>query len=375
MASRHLIPALFCVPLNIASAQEALRALLPPGATPPAPLAAEVTAPPESPAGEDVIYDSLCITNEQRYDNGFGSWCGGGDVFGGRFNYETADDFVLRGDCTVTSMTADFVSFLADPPSSACVSFYRLTGDGPPDDEAACQTVSRDLVVTPFSDTVFGLQGHRVRAQISCALPPGRWAAVMQPISGDWGYVLGSTSPNPCGGDASISAWNRLGRGGLHDCCQIACTRDCDFTWYNLGESHGDATLSMRITTEPCEPRLGACCFDDGTCREMGDAECSSEGGAFQGEGVECGRQCLCPLVKEFTAQCRRDGGRIRAVVRFTGPHADGQSVTIRIDEQETSVPVIGRRARLRSGPFSGEHVVAMTDPDCGNRVVVNCGG
>ncbi|KAA0220518.1 MAG: hypothetical protein EDS66_12855 [Planctomycetota bacterium] len=68
-----MIPALLCVPLNIASAQEALRALLPPGATPPAPLAAEVTAPPESPAGEDVIYDSLCITNEQRYDNGFGS--------------------------------------------------------------------------------------------------------------------------------------------------------------------------------------------------------------------------------------------------------------------------------------------------------------
>jgi hypothetical protein len=45
----------------------------------------------------------------------------------------------------------------------------------------------------------------------------------------------------------------------------------------------------------PTGPRTGACCFADGTCQDLFEADCDALGGSFQGEGTDC-MTTDCPL-------------------------------------------------------------------------------
>ncbi|MCC7293385.1 MAG: hypothetical protein IT449_15100 [Phycisphaerales bacterium] len=120
-------------------------------------------------------------------------------------------------------------------------------------------------------------------------------------------------------------------------------------------------------------PRPGACCFEDGSCEEVLKSICRERGGSFQEEGAACNLQCLCPFVPRMRASCS-PGGFIRSRVRFSSEIAEGQVILLSIDDFDFPVGVHDRKAILIAGPFTGAHVVALRDPDCGDPVAVDCG-
>jgi hypothetical protein len=69
------------------------------------------------------------------------------------------------------------------------------------------------------------------------------------------------------------------------------------------GAYMGDGTTCSGVQ---CVPDTGACCFPDGSCADdLTEAECSSEGGAYMGDGTTCsGVQC----VPDTGACCFPDG-------------------------------------------------------------------
>jgi len=49
----------------------------------------------------------------------------------------------------------------------------------------------------------------------------------------------------------------------------------------------------------PCEqpPATGACCYTDGTCQVLTEAECVQAGGEYQGDGVACTDDLCEPVI------------------------------------------------------------------------------
>lgn len=65
---------------------------------------------------------------------------------------------------------------------------------------------------------------------------------------------------------------------------------------HGFGGDSGNFVLNVMSHGGTCEPEVnclttGACCFDDGSCQELTEAECLAAGGQFQGEGVLCCRE------------------------------------------------------------------------------------
>ncbi|MCC7292415.1 MAG: hypothetical protein IT449_10185 [Phycisphaerales bacterium] len=324
-------------------------------------------------AGEEIIYDSLCITDQQRYTGGFDDWCGGRGIYGRDQSYEAGDDFVIESACTITSVTVSYiVPGIAGDPEAVCVAFYELLEGGRPEEAPAWSASTADFEVHRFSDTLFGLLGKTITARIACPLRASRWVVVMQPIGDDWGYALSSPARPPCGGDAAVSGWVR--RSDESPCCPYDCDSDCIEDWTRTDELDGGqwSTLAMRVATSGCTEPQGACCFDDGRCEFLGEPACTGEGGVFQGDGTVCNVQCLCPVLKRLSAKCK-DRNRIRAAVRFIGTVADGKTISISIDGEAFSVLVEDGRGTLRTRSTLGPHTVALADPDCGESVEVEC--
>ena len=74
------------------------------------------------------------------------------------------------------------------------------------------------------------------------------------------------------------------------DSCVVVTAAECTVQG---GSYQGDG---VPCTPDPCNPILGACCFDDGTCLELTSADCLAQSGTYQGDLTTCTAD-LCPLV------------------------------------------------------------------------------
>jgi hypothetical protein len=81
----------------------------------------------------------------------------------------------------------------------------------------------------------------------------------------------------------------------LGACCLPSglCIQDVDGSTCESfgGVFQGEETSCSNVN---CSPVLGACCFADGSCEELGQIECQSAGGFFQGFGSNCD-EAKCP--------------------------------------------------------------------------------
>jgi len=142
-------------------------------------------------------YDSLWIADNQTYDAANGdAWAGRG-VFGQVYDLMVADDLPGSKDGGwIWYATGAYVTFFGNNPAEgAYVALYQDTGAGPsnkPMYEGVFPTTA-----TPFTDTVFGLLGLKVTADLSRenwpCLDYAHWITI-QPKdttpSGDWYYIV-----------------------------------------------------------------------------------------------------------------------------------------------------------------------------------------
>lgn len=78
----------------------------------------------------------------------------------------------------------------------------------------------------------------------------------------------------------------------MDDSCVVLTPANCSGQG---GMYQGDGTT---CTPDPCVPPTGACCFDDTTCQVLTSIDCAAMGGSYQGDGGSCTID-LCPLVLE----------------------------------------------------------------------------
>ncbi|HYF14247.1 MAG TPA: hypothetical protein VD971_04150 [Phycisphaerales bacterium] len=67
----------------------------------------------------------------------------------------------------------------------------------------------------------------------------------------------------------------------------------------------GDWVTRVTWSSVSCQPGVGACCFPDGHCEQMLQADCEAQTGTFQGDGTDCGA-INCP--QPMGACCTNNG-------------------------------------------------------------------
>lgn len=82
--------------------------------------------------------------------------------------------------------------------------------------------------------------------------------------------------------------------------------------WIRVGATNPGVTGTGSITVTCDTPVTGACCMPDGTCTPQSSADCSTMGGAYQGDGTDCGG-ADCPQ------PCPAD------IADANGPNPDGE--------------------------------------------------
>jgi len=176
-------------------------------------------------AAGDVIFDSLCITDEEEYQALGPNYCGGDDIFGEPIDAQVAIAFRLEGTYRITTLTGDFLTELGIIPDRICVSFYRKN------DAADCQPfndsieyleMTRDAITwSRFPDTRWNhFEGLRLTVALDppVELPAGIWFVCMQPATPlDYGYLV-MTDGGRCESDFICPAQFRDG-GERNPCC------------------------------------------------------------------------------------------------------------------------------------------------------------
>ena len=160
-----------------------------------------------SAAAADVLFDNLYITDNQLYVTGNGATIGGYASLGANSDLQMVDDFVVPGGApyVLTSMTADYLGFIGGC-ENVLVEIFDGTGGTPGETPLAFGIFTPGVV--GFTDTIFGLVGQRMTADLSGAgfvLNPGTYFIGMQPITaegwgnGDWYYQVANADNNPIG--------------------------------------------------------------------------------------------------------------------------------------------------------------------------------
>ncbi|MCC7292524.1 MAG: hypothetical protein IT449_10740 [Phycisphaerales bacterium] len=177
----------------------------------------------QAPLFTDILYDSLCITDQSLYSNGVGNYCGGDGAIGGAYDVQAADGFSIEAGVLVTAVTIDSLTFLGLTPDKVCVGFHE-------DDDGDCfaeeypryYEETTNIEASPFKDRVFGYQGVRTRATLAhpVMLRPGTWFGAIQPSSSDWGYV--PVAYGSCGSQGYDCGLNYRDGGEANGCCDGA---------------------------------------------------------------------------------------------------------------------------------------------------------
>ncbi len=141
----------------------------------------------------------------------------------------------------------------------------------------------------------------------------------------------------------------------------LACENgDGDFG--GAGTSCGDANC----------PQPGACCITDDSCDVMGPDACRAAGGDFKGHDTGCENACPCDKLAKLKAKCN-DSGFVKVVVKFVDNGMNGQRITIEVDGRNYITGVLGDKAKLIVGPFSGSKLVRLISPACDDTATATC--
>ncbi|RJP37490.1 MAG: hypothetical protein C4547_05635 [Phycisphaerales bacterium] len=121
-------------------------------------------------------------------------------------------------------------------------------------------------------------------------------------------------------------------------------------------------------------PQPGACCIDNDTCEVMLQRDCQAQGGEFIGEGVSCFRACPCDVIRKLKGKCK-GSGTLKGVLKFVDDSWDGRVVKMGVgDRLRYDVTVHGKRATLYTCCFNGVQELKLLDPaGCVDPVMVNC--
>ena len=134
----------------------------------------------------DVLYDTTWMTENQEYDAIAQSFIGGIATFNTLIDTQAADDFELVSAYELTSVTGDFLTENPDdsPADGILVELFEDVG-GVPSEVPFAAVLSTSFNLTPFKDTFFGLNGHRVTVDLSgedIFLTPGIWWLSIVPV-------------------------------------------------------------------------------------------------------------------------------------------------------------------------------------------------
>ncbi|GMU35962.1 MAG: S8 family serine peptidase [Phycisphaerae bacterium] len=172
------------------------------------------------------------------------------------------------------------------------------------------------------------------------------------------------------------SDWSE-GDCGSVDCPQPgACCFD-DGTCQMLGpvacENAGGEFSGHGISCDDAGcPQPGACCVTDDECRILGPDACRAAGGSFKGHDTTCTNACPCDKIAKLKAKCN-DSGNVKVVVKIVDDSMNGERITVDVRGTRVVTGVLGNKAKLIAGPFSGPVPVRVVDPDCTNTVTAQC--
>ncbi|MBK7404249.1 MAG: hypothetical protein IPJ41_06345 [Phycisphaerales bacterium] len=148
----------------------------------------------------NVIYSSLSFTDNQAYANGNGNAYSGLGAFGAVYDLMLCDDFSTTGDNVITQVTGDYVTFFGGTPANGLQVDILQNNGGTPGALIASQTAAVTGAAN-FSDTLFGLAGRRLTANVNIPLAANtNYFIMIQPVDlssgGDWYYQIVSASSN-----------------------------------------------------------------------------------------------------------------------------------------------------------------------------------
>jgi hypothetical protein len=195
-----------------------------------------------------VIYDTLNIANNQSYDNGNGNAYSGTAIFGSVQDLQLCDDFSTTSDNVITQVTADYLTFFGGTPAGGLQVDIFQNNSGTPSEAALFSTTVPVTAASSFTDTIFGLAGRRLTADVNIPLAANTSYFIMiQPVdltsNGDWYYQVNDYVSN--GSDVHLRDGGRGGAGYG------------SFTWVPSASFNGTAgTSGMQIVAVPAPGAL-----------------------------------------------------------------------------------------------------------------------
>jgi uncharacterized repeat protein (TIGR01451 family) len=166
---------------------------------------------PTPTEGTVVICDQMAMIPAGTYTAGNGNAMAGGAPFGMTADLQAADDCTLAQDLQITEACVGTLTFLGLPPSQGIwIQVYADAGGGVPANTFSFDQVvpPADVTSTPFVDTVFGLLGRILCADVAPGLivPAGTWFFDIQPIgtapTDDWYFIPRTANGAPVGADS-----------------------------------------------------------------------------------------------------------------------------------------------------------------------------
>lgn len=215
-------------------------------------LVLALMAVPLAVSGQIICYDTLWMIDKQSYDAGNGDGWSGRGVFGAVYDLMVADDIrASHPGYDLYSATGAYVTFFGgNPADGAYVAVYKDTGAGP--SNTATYEGVFPTKATSFVDTIFGLLGVYVKADLSRSgwpCPEYFWLTI-QPkdstASGDWFYIARDLD-SKIGQDAYMRDGGR-GSPGYGTTVWTSAN--------NLGFGVGDSAIQVECIPEPATMSL-----------------------------------------------------------------------------------------------------------------------
>jgi len=96
----------------------------------------------------------------------------------------------------------------------------------------------------------------------------------------------------PTGPDQAIACDDNSCSGGE---AEVTFSAQANFTyWIRIGAANPDVFGTGTLNVTCGQPVTGACCLSDGSCSVATEADCTTQGGVYQGDATDCG-SASCP--------------------------------------------------------------------------------
>lgn len=132
-----------------------------------------------------VLHSTLSIVNNQSYNRRDADFIGGFAQYGAIYNAQSADDFTLANSAYIDSVTLDYLMFNQRFPNDGVeLSIWTDASNMPAMLLYNSLVTPNDVTMTPFTDTVYGMAGVRITADLHMVTPfltAGTYWISMQP--------------------------------------------------------------------------------------------------------------------------------------------------------------------------------------------------